>query len=278
MQLLLSLLVLTPKVLPWIAALTSFQPINQLSEAPQELGSFAELAMSCVPLGMEKACTTEARGWGLMGRTLLPPDRGMLFIFPEAQQLSFWMFNCYIDLSIAYIDAQHVIRGIDDLEAFPEAMDPSRPVHSLKDLKKYPQNDPTIAFFASKSRESSIKAKYALEVNKGWFKKNQIGIGDLVCWDASNDQGYISRAINLNHLLKGSPKLPLVFKLPESVFYAVWMPDSDETVLITFLDPEKSVINQETLHGGAKTPPALKPVVTSSAPAAYLLISASTRS
>ncbi len=100
---------------------------------------------------MEIADDPYERSRGLMYRSHLPEDRGMLFIFPYPQRLSFWMKNTYVPLSIAYIGSDWVIREIYDLEPLNE-----RPV-----VSKYP-------------------AQYALEVNRGWFERHGVEVGDTV--------------------------------------------------------------------------------------------------
>lgn len=100
---------------------------------------------------VELAQTLEERAQGLMYRRELDPDKGMLFIFDEPQQLSFWMKNTYIDLSIAYIDSDGVIIDILDMEALSEASVPS-----------------------------SAPVQYALEVRQGGFDENGIFPGDRV--------------------------------------------------------------------------------------------------
>jgi uncharacterized protein len=52
----------------------------------------------------ELADTTEKRARGLMFRQSLAQDRGMLFIFPEPQQWTFWMKNTKIPLDIIWMD------------------------------------------------------------------------------------------------------------------------------------------------------------------------------
>ncbi len=49
---------------------------------------------------------------GLMERTDLPADHGMLFVFPTAGKRSFWMHNTPLPLDIAYADSSGVIREI----------------------------------------------------------------------------------------------------------------------------------------------------------------------
>jgi len=103
------------------------------------------------PLYVELATTPEEWERGLMGRDFLPDSCGMLFIFPYSDVRSFWMKNTTVPLSLAYIDSTFVIREIYDL----------RPL------------DETPVF-------SKARIQYAIEVNRGWFEKNGIKVGDTV--------------------------------------------------------------------------------------------------
>lgn len=53
---------------------------------------------------VEIAYTPEKQEKGLMGRESLPKDQGMLFIYDEPQDLSYWMKNTLISLDIIFID------------------------------------------------------------------------------------------------------------------------------------------------------------------------------
>ncbi len=54
---------------------------------------------------VEMALTSIQQEYGLMCRTSLAKDRGMLFVFPRATQQAFWMRNTLIPLDIVYIAA-----------------------------------------------------------------------------------------------------------------------------------------------------------------------------
>ncbi len=99
----------------------------------------------------EVAFTQKDRTIGLMFRDKLGNDHGMLFIYPQEQNLSFWMKNTKIPLSIAFIDSKGIITQIDSMTPY-----------SLM------------------SHTSKEKAKYALEMEQGWFKKNGITVGSNV--------------------------------------------------------------------------------------------------
>jgi uncharacterized membrane protein (UPF0127 family) len=107
-------------------------------------------------LMVEIADTPEKRQIGLMYRKNLGENEGMLFIFFEEDFHSFWMKNTLIPLSIAFIKEDGTIVQIEDMEPETETTHPS----------KFP-------------------AKYALEVNKGWFKENNITAGDKILLTAN---------------------------------------------------------------------------------------------
>ena len=90
---------------------------------------------------------------GLMYRTALGENSGMLFVYQEERELSFWMKNTRIPLSIAYIDSDE--RIVDILDMKP--LDDERP-HYV----------------------SSEPVQYALEVNQGFFEKRGVKEGDQV--------------------------------------------------------------------------------------------------
>jgi uncharacterized membrane protein (UPF0127 family) len=106
----------------------------------------------------ELATTPETRTRGLMERTSLPADQGMLFIFEVAQPLSFWMFNTLIPLDIIFADAERRITSIS--AAVPPCRPPSRcPTYSSHGL-----------------------AQFVLEVNGGTVAKAGINLGDELRW------------------------------------------------------------------------------------------------
>lgn len=97
-------------------------------------------------LQVEIADTETKRRIGLMSRKSLKENEGMLFIFPVADYLSFWMKNTYIPLSIGYFNEDK--RLIDIFNMKPNQ------------TKEY--------------YNASEKVIYALEVNQGWFQKKGI--------------------------------------------------------------------------------------------------------
>lgn len=142
-----------------------------------------------IPINLEFAITPDETAWGLMGRDHLAPNQGMLFIAQQPRLARIWAFNCLIDLSVAFIDDNHVIREIHELRAYPEKMDPARPVRSLKDMDLYSSNDPIVQFFHAHAVASQIPVKYTLEMSTHWFEQNGVKPGDIVIWDDATGKG-----------------------------------------------------------------------------------------
>src|SRR3712207_9276328 len=67
-----------------------------------------------VEVQVEIADDTQEMARGLMGRTALAEDAGMLFVYPEERELSFWMKDTLIPLSIAFMDSEGRIVDIQD--------------------------------------------------------------------------------------------------------------------------------------------------------------------
>ena len=96
----------------------------------------------------EVAATDQNRQVGLMNRKAMPAQRGMLFVFRQQNTHCMWMRNTYIPLSVAFIDNEGYIINIEDMQPQTETN------HCAK-----------------------VPARYALEMNLGWFAQRGIKPG-----------------------------------------------------------------------------------------------------
>lgn len=86
---------------------------------------------------VEVAATPRARQRGLMGRTHVPADGGMLFVFEQPGRHCFWMRDTPLPLSIAFIDAAGRIAGLADMAARSETPHcPSRDIRYALEVRQ----------------------------------------------------------------------------------------------------------------------------------------------
>lgn len=101
---------------------------------------------------VELARTEKEREVGLMHRRSLPPDSGMLFLFPGDEPRTFWMHETLLTLDMIFVSSDLAIVSI---VAMAE-----------------PQTDT--------ARKSVQPARYVLEVNGGWAATHGVKPGDRV--------------------------------------------------------------------------------------------------
>jgi len=107
-----------------------------------------ELSAGMHRIEAEVAAEDRHRQSGLMYRESMPVQRGMLFVFPQENTHCMWMRNTLIPLSVAFIDGDGYIINIEDMA--PNTEDN----HCAK-----------------------MPARYALEMNRGWFARRGIARG-----------------------------------------------------------------------------------------------------
>jgi len=112
----------------------------------------SKVILAGTTISVEIASTPEQRQQGLMSRTFLPENHGMLFLFEEENEEVFWMKDTLIPLDIIFIDNNKNITKI----------------HHAVPCEK----DPCSLY--------SGKAKYVLEVNGGFTEDNNIQEGETV--------------------------------------------------------------------------------------------------
>jgi hypothetical protein len=99
----------------------------------------------------EVAADYGSRMTGLMFRTAMPSNVGMLFIFDDLERQCMWMKNTLLPLSVAFIDEHGTVINVEEMQ--PQTED---------------------------SHCASRPSRYALEMNRGWFAARGIKAGSRI--------------------------------------------------------------------------------------------------
>lgn len=115
--------------------------------------ALAQLPVTELTVGMhriqaEVADSAASRTTGLMHRKSMAQNAGMVFVFEENAIHCMWMKNTLIPLSVAFIDAAGAIINVADMQPHSE-----------------------------QSHCAGRPARYALEMNQGWFAQRGIKPG-----------------------------------------------------------------------------------------------------
>ena len=145
------------------AALTAcHQPPPPPDPSAEQLPALPTRAQPRLPtiklwLGAEEMTAEQARAemeirTGMMFRTNLPENEGMIFVLDGPQRTSFWMKNCPLPLSAAYMDADGRILELHEFQ---------------------PQNTNGVESHAT-------NVEFVLETSQGWFQRHHVPTGTLV--------------------------------------------------------------------------------------------------
>ena len=119
------------------------QQIRKFNSTPLTAGIYVIKA--------EVAANEAERQQGLMFREKMAPNEGMVFIFDAPAAVCMWMKNTLLPLSVAFLDDEGKIINIEDMK---------------------PQTTDTHC--------AAKQARYALEMNLGWFKQKNIKPGTVI--------------------------------------------------------------------------------------------------
>ena len=128
-----------------LAALAGAAPAVQ-AEMPR-----LELTAGMYRIDAEVAADQQNRMLGLMHRKSMPQHQGMLFVFPQQNTHCMWMRNTLLPLSVAFLDDNGVVINVEDMQ--PQTED---------------------------SHCARRPARFALEMNLGWFRERGIKSGSKI--------------------------------------------------------------------------------------------------
>lgn len=110
-----------------------------------------ELTAGFYRIEAEVAANQKNRMQGLMHRRSMQPNEGMIFVFTQEDRHCMWMRNTFLPLSVAFLDSEGRILNIEDME--PQTED---------------------------NHCAAAPARFALEMNKGWFAAKGIKPGQRI--------------------------------------------------------------------------------------------------
>lgn len=121
-----------------------------LSVAAQTL-PVMELQAGFHRIEAEVANSPQTRAQGLMHRTAMALQHGMLFVFTENASHCMWMKNTNLPLAVAFLDESGKILNVEEMQPHSEM-----------------------------NHCAARPARYALEMNAGWFARRGIKRGDFI--------------------------------------------------------------------------------------------------
>jgi len=133
------------------AASASADPVielNEPTEAQPKLQT-VKLYVGAEQMDAELCVTSRQIQTGMMFRKTMGTNDGMLFDLRVPQQAAFWMKNCFVPLSVAYINSEGIIEEIHPLQV----QDTNNVVSAATDIR------------------------FALETPQGWFDEHHITPG-----------------------------------------------------------------------------------------------------
>ena len=133
----------------------AYDHVLPFDTARVRIASASDTAWLTVQLALSDAQKT----LGLMERRHLPDSAGMLFVYGAMQPDSsgFWMFRTRIPLDIAFLDSAGVVRAIRSMPPCESALAQGCPAYA-----------------------AGVPYRAALEVNRGYFERRGIRVGDRV--------------------------------------------------------------------------------------------------
>lgn len=129
--------------------------------APKTVADHFTIKIGDVPTHLQVAVYMTEMQRGLMGRTDLGPDDGMIFIYEKPQRMSFWMHDTPTALDIGFFDGSGELREVFTMKPFDET---------------------TVSSYSQSLR-------FAVEMKEGWYAQHQVKPG------AKLDTGALAAAL-----------------------------------------------------------------------------------
>ena len=117
---------------------------------------------------LDVASDDSTRTKGLMGRTEIASDGGMLFLFATAQVRQFWMWNCLVDIDVMFLDGQGRVTATHTMKVEDPRKDNESELYYSARLPNYP---------------SVYAARFAIELRAGTIERLGVNVDDKIVLD-----------------------------------------------------------------------------------------------
>ena len=114
---------------------------------------------------LDVASDDSTRTKGLMGRTEIASDGGMLFLFPTTQVRSFWMSYCLVDIDVMFLDGQGRVTATHTMKVEDPRKDNESELYYSARLADYP---------------SVYAAQFAIELRAGSIERLGVNVDDKI--------------------------------------------------------------------------------------------------
>ncbi len=122
---------------------------------------------------LELAIDLPTRTRGLMHRTYIPADGGMLFVFPRPEAQAFWMANCLVDIDCIFLDPQGLVTAVHEMKVEPPRVRTESEFAYQTRLPRYSSESPSlfcIELRAGSIDQLGIKPQQKIDLDLAWLK------------------------------------------------------------------------------------------------------------
>jgi uncharacterized membrane protein (UPF0127 family) len=133
-----------------------------LTGGPARSVSYFHITLRGQAFALEVAADPLSRSVGLGGRTSIPGQGGMLFVFPDDVPRTFWMRDCLVDMSLIFLDRAGRIVAVHEMVLEPPRTSSESELQYLSRLRRYPSHAP---------------ARYAIELRSGSIQRFGFRVG-----------------------------------------------------------------------------------------------------
>ena len=139
-----------------------------VDEAPATTPPTEKITIGEETFKLEIAPDAASRARGLMGRTKIAADGGMIFIYPNVMHRSYWMKNCLTDMDLLFLNGKGIIVAKHEMKPDPPRRDDEPEWSYEQRLRRYPSGRP---------------AQFALEFKAGTIRRLKLHVGDRIEMD-----------------------------------------------------------------------------------------------